>query len=124
MDNLKAIEAGLCKVNMLVSGALDDGLAVQGNGDPPGSDVVEAAENVEETQGAQNPCKFAPAQGLILQQSCGQIAADRLVGWRGPGGVGCHNIAHHMFKKPSVVKHQIVKRRVMMNVCDNLFDSI
>ena len=41
MDDLKAVKAGLGKVDALVSGALDCELAVQGDCDPPGSDVVD-----------------------------------------------------------------------------------
>ena len=91
MDDWKAIEAGLCEVNVPVSGALDGGLAVQGDRDPSGSDVMEATEDVKEAQGAQNSRKFTPARGLILRQTCGQIVANCLAGERGPGGVGCHN---------------------------------
>ena len=60
MNDLKAVEAGLCNVNALISGALNCGLTIQGDGDLPSSDVVKAAENVEEAQSAQDPCEFTP----------------------------------------------------------------
>ena len=91
MNDLKAIEAGLCEVNVPVSGALDGGLTVQGDRDPSGSDVMEATEEIKEAQGAQNSRKFTPARGLILRQTCSQIVAHRLEGKRGPGGVWCHD---------------------------------
>ena len=61
MNHLKAVKAGLCKVNASISGALNCRLAVQGNCDLPSSDVVETAEDVKETQSAQDPCEFTPA---------------------------------------------------------------
>ena len=60
MNDLKAVKAGLCNINALISGVVNCGLAIQGDGDLPGSDVVQAAENVKETQSAKDLCKFTP----------------------------------------------------------------
>ena len=60
VNDLKLVKAGLCNVNALISGAVNCGLAIQGNSDLPSSDVVKAAENVEEAQSAQDPCEFTP----------------------------------------------------------------
>ena len=91
MDDLKAIKAGLCKINVSVSRALDCRLTVQGCSDPPGRNVMEATEDVEEAQGTQDPRKFTPMRGLILRQTRSQIVANRLAGKRSPGGVGGHD---------------------------------
>ena len=60
MNDLKAVQAGLCNINVLVSGTVNCRLAIQGDSDLPGSDVMKVAENVKEAQSVQDPCKFTP----------------------------------------------------------------